>query len=181
MEHKKLVLEVLYKITKNSDTMIEIFMNYDCDYESVNLYEHILNALAKVARGSKSDGKTDSIDEHEMKLYALNSCVNILGSLIKACPSLSDETAPNSPARSRDDMDDARSVVSESSIGLGLLEVFDAKRKHLETFQTGCVKFALKPKAGIEFFVANGLVTMEPKVLAKFFLDHMNELDKTQV
>ena len=62
-----------------------------------------------------------------------------------------------------------------------LLEAFDAKRKLQETIATGCAKFAIKPKSGIEYFVSNGLVVMEAQALARFFLDHTNELDKTQL
>ena len=65
--------------------------------------------------------------------------------------------------------------------GGGAVEGFDTKRKHKETMETGFIKFLLKPKKGIKYFVEHGIIKMEPESIAKFFIDHKDTLNKTQV
>jgi brefeldin A-inhibited guanine nucleotide-exchange protein len=49
-DHKFRVLEVFLTICKDPKAQVEIFMNYDCDLEAINLYSRIVNGLAKVAK-----------------------------------------------------------------------------------------------------------------------------------
>ena len=49
-DHKFRVLEVFHSICKDPKAQVEIFMNYDCDLEAINLYSRIINGLAKIAK-----------------------------------------------------------------------------------------------------------------------------------
>jgi len=46
-----LVLEVLCKICQDSESIIDIFLNYDCDNSSSNIYENTVLLLDKIAKG----------------------------------------------------------------------------------------------------------------------------------
>lgn len=50
-DHKVLVLEVFHKLCQNVRTLTEIFLNYDCDAQSIDLFDRIINALSRVAQG----------------------------------------------------------------------------------------------------------------------------------
>lgn len=51
-DHKFRVLEVFQTICKDPKALVEIFMNYDCDLEAINLFSRIVHGLAKIAKVS---------------------------------------------------------------------------------------------------------------------------------
>lgn len=52
-EHKMLVLEVLNNLCDDASILGEIFLNYDCDWNTNDLFKQIVDALAKIAKGKK--------------------------------------------------------------------------------------------------------------------------------
>ena len=54
-EHKSLVIKLFEQICGDSETLAEIFLNYDCDLSAVDLFHRIVSVLSRV-------GKTE-IDE----------------------------------------------------------------------------------------------------------------------
>ncbi|ETV71030.1 hypothetical protein H257_13747 [Aphanomyces astaci] len=54
-EHKMLVLEVLNHICDDQLILSEIFLNFDCDWDSMDLFKRIVNALAKIAKSKQRD------------------------------------------------------------------------------------------------------------------------------
>lgn len=50
LEHKTLVVTLFEQICSQEDTLAEIFLNYDCDMSAVDLFDRIVNSLAKIAR-----------------------------------------------------------------------------------------------------------------------------------
>lgn len=52
-EHKMLVLEVLNNLCDDASILGEIFLNYDCDWNTNDLFRQIIDALAKIAKGKK--------------------------------------------------------------------------------------------------------------------------------
>ena len=55
-EHKLLVLEVFAVLCQDEASVIEMFLNYDCDPESINLYEHMVHSLSKIAQADLGAG-----------------------------------------------------------------------------------------------------------------------------
>lgn len=51
-EHKLRVLEVFHNICKDPVSQIELFVNYDCDFEATNLFSRMVAALARMAKVS---------------------------------------------------------------------------------------------------------------------------------
>lgn len=49
-EHKLRVLEVFHSICKDPSAQIEIFINYDCDLEAIDLFRRIVDGFAKIAK-----------------------------------------------------------------------------------------------------------------------------------
>lgn len=49
-EHKYRVLEVFHNICKDPIDLIEIFINYDCDLEAINLFSRIISGFSKIAK-----------------------------------------------------------------------------------------------------------------------------------
>ena len=175
------VLDILMTITKSSSTLIQIFANYDCDFSSVNLFERILQALAKVSNGKGTDDDTSSI-----RLLALQAVVSISNSLaVVACENkdviVNKDIELNLDGEEKIELSPPGRISSNLSPYTSniVIESFDAKRKFAEHLSTGYAKFAIRPKSGIEYLITHGLIQDDPQSIAKFFLDHKNNLDKT--
>lgn len=50
-EHKMLVLEVFHNLCTDAQGLVEIFLSYDADFDSVDIFKHIVIALARVVKG----------------------------------------------------------------------------------------------------------------------------------
>ena len=49
-DHKIRVLEVFHNICKDPRAIVEIFINYDCDFEANDLFRRIVDALSKIVK-----------------------------------------------------------------------------------------------------------------------------------
>ena len=49
-DHKYRVVEVFQIICKDPSSLIELFINYDCDLEAINLFSSIVDGFAKIAK-----------------------------------------------------------------------------------------------------------------------------------
>lgn len=49
-DHKFRVLEVLQTICKDPRAQIELFINYDCELEAINLFSRLVDGFAKTAK-----------------------------------------------------------------------------------------------------------------------------------
>ena len=93
-DHKILVLEVFMRFCKDVGTLVELFLNYDCDWERLNLFSEIVKLLSDIA----TRDPTDTEEEHPkpqspstpnakpstpnaLQLMALDSLVAIVRSL----------------------------------------------------------------------------------------------------
>lgn len=47
------VVETLQTICTNPQTLVDIFLNYDCDLESKDIFEKMVLDLSTVAKGAK--------------------------------------------------------------------------------------------------------------------------------
>ncbi len=89
-EHKVLVLEVFVRICKDVQTLVELFINYDCDFDSMDLFYRIVQVLAKIASKRDPDHLLQTASQsvrntitqnNALHLMALDSLTSILRSL----------------------------------------------------------------------------------------------------
>eukprot|EP00979_Chaetoceros_neogracilis_P009640 scaffold2192_cov268-Chaetoceros_neogracile.AAC.42 len=98
VEHKLRVVVLFEEICSDSATLAEIFLNYDCDLSAVDLFQRIVNTLARVAKIDLHDqgmestglfvGNTGAIraektrqDHRALRLEAMKAVRKILASL----------------------------------------------------------------------------------------------------
>lgn len=62
-----------------------------------------------------------------------------------------------------------------------IVDAFDKKQMAQQNFEMGAVKFTLSLKNGLRFFIDNDFVECHAQSIARFFLDHKDTLDKTQL
>jgi brefeldin A-inhibited guanine nucleotide-exchange protein len=100
-KQKALVLESLRTICKDPTILTQIFLNYDCDFNAMNLYKDILHTLTKLGGKATSAPKSsfsqkEAEREFDLCLAALECLVNILKTFLRAlnlpCGDESDDT-----------------------------------------------------------------------------------------
>jgi brefeldin A-inhibited guanine nucleotide-exchange protein len=47
--HKYLILNVFDKLSQNTKHLLEIFINFDCDFQSKDIFERMIDSLSKIA------------------------------------------------------------------------------------------------------------------------------------
>lgn len=52
--HKYLILKVFENMAKNTKHLLEIFVNFDCDVDGLNIFERMIDNLSKIAQGKFS-------------------------------------------------------------------------------------------------------------------------------
>ena len=67
------VLKVFHGMCNDSEALVEIFINYDCDLQEIDLFRQIIDALAKIAKtpstGSRSGVEFMSSSSREELLF----------------------------------------------------------------------------------------------------------------
>ncbi|CAK9112528.1 Brefeldin A-inhibited guanine nucleotide-exchange protein 1 (Brefeldin A-inhibited GEP 1) (ADP-ribosylation factor guanine nucleotide-exchange factor 1) (p200 ARF guanine nucleotide exchange factor) (p200 ARF-GEP1) [Durusdinium trenchii] len=88
-EHKLLVLEVFLQISRDVETLVSIFLSYDCDWDSIDLYSRIVKVLLRLASEphimSSSALSHDDNQKNAMHSMSLRSIVSVIDSLAESC------------------------------------------------------------------------------------------------
>ncbi|KAK5828757.1 hypothetical protein F5H01DRAFT_9422 [Linnemannia elongata] len=51
LRQKEMVLQGLHKICSNPQSLVDIYLNFDCDFTMASIFEHIVNSLSRIAQG----------------------------------------------------------------------------------------------------------------------------------
>ncbi|XP_047971675.1 LOW QUALITY PROTEIN: brefeldin A-inhibited guanine nucleotide-exchange protein 5-like [Salvia hispanica] len=84
LNQKLVVLRTLEKICKDPQTLVDLYINYDCDNEAPNLFEKMVANLSKIAQGTQNlDPKSSTASQTvSIKISSLQGLVNIVKSLV---------------------------------------------------------------------------------------------------
>jgi len=83
---KEAVITFLGRICRDPETLIDLFIEYDCDLKSNDIFERMANDLSKIAQGTSSPHTWESpTQEIALKTSALDCLVSILSSLSSLC------------------------------------------------------------------------------------------------
>ena len=160
-DHKQVVMQTFKHISKDAEILGNLFVNYDCDWNSSDIFSRIVDDLAKVSKTNVAEG-----------LECLVSIVSTLKHSIEApAEDVSDETM----------MVDDSDTHSVSSEPLSVVDNFDKKQRNKQEIATGILKFNTKPNAGIQYLVDNGHLQHTPRDVAEFLLKNADALNKTVV
>jgi len=95
-EHKMLVLEVFHNLCTDAQGLVEIFLSYDANFDSVDIFRHIVVALARVVKGRTPDSSSQAgasaeairravLNDSALRRLALAGLVATLRSLAACC------------------------------------------------------------------------------------------------
>ncbi|CAM9865499.1 unnamed protein product, partial [Chrysoparadoxa australica] len=200
-DHKALVLDVVCTICESPQMLAEIFLNYDCDAQAIDLYNRIVNALSKASamfllssRGSippEQQGSSAVREEHQLRLRGLEGLVSILMSLLQASAGdygegdqVSHHSADGSAGgiTSREGSSHPpTNGVDEEGGQPSAVHAYGKKKRMQEDLESGIVRFNLHPSRGIAALIESGLIEGSPAAVAAFLWRQREKLDKTQI
>lgn len=205
-EHKWMVIQALTRICADAQSVVDIYVNYDCDFSAANLFERLVNDLSKIAQGRHALelGATPN-QEKSMRIRGLECLVSILKCMVEWSKDLYinpnsqtslGETIPKNGNNNSEEVPDMAKSHSGSSLSLNsygstntfggnretleLPEEFEERKHRKEVMETGIEMFNRKPKKGIMFLQERGLIGNTPEGVAKW-LHEDERLDKTAV
>ncbi|KAL8122263.1 hypothetical protein AgCh_018854 [Apium graveolens] len=84
LSQKLNVLQMLEKVCKDSQMLVDIFVNYDCDLEAPNLFERMVVTLSKIAQGTQNvdPNSVNASQMDSIKGSSVQCLVCILKSLV---------------------------------------------------------------------------------------------------
>ncbi|CAL4970854.1 unnamed protein product [Urochloa decumbens] len=188
---KMTVLNLLEKICKESQVLIDIFVNYDCDVDAPNIFERAVNGLLKTALGVPP-GTTTTLTAAQDQTFRIES-VKCLATIIKSMGSWMDQQlrigefspkvseASLSSLSSLGSMDIPNILIGEDGSGIdyelqsdsGSPDVSGApsleqRRAFKIELQKGVSLFNRKPSKGIDFLVKSKKIGHSPEDVASF-------------
>ncbi|KAL3348903.1 hypothetical protein AABB24_022192 [Solanum stoloniferum] len=199
-QQKMIVLRFLERLCIDSQILVDIFLNYDCDVNSSNIFERMVNGLLKTAQGVPPGSTTTLLPPQEstMKLEAMRCLVAILKSLgdwmnkhLRIADPLSTKRfeAPDSNSEPgilpitngiEDEPTEVSDSHSESSSEVSDVSTIEQRRAYKLELQEGISLFNRKPKKGIEFLINANKVGNSPEEIAAFLKD-ASGLNKTLI
>nr|GEV04209.1 brefeldin A-inhibited guanine nucleotide-exchange protein 1 [Tanacetum cinerariifolium] len=196
---KMTVLSLLDKISQDSQIMIDIFVNYDCDVDSPNIFERTVNGLLKTALGPPPGSTTTLSPVHDLtfRLESVKCLVMIIksmgvwmdqqlriGEFSVRNPSVGDNdivsvVEPNTSLGGDEailpDIDLHQEPISDHSTA-----TLEQRRAYKLELQKGIALFNRKPSKGIEFLISNKKIDGTPEAVA-LFLKNISGLNETVI
>lgn len=202
-QQKMIVLRFLEKLCIDSQILVDIFINYDCDVNSSNIFERMVNGLLKTAQGVPPSTATSLLPPQEstMKLEAMKCLVAILRSMgdwmnkqlripdpqstkkFEAVENISSGPEPGTVPMANGNGDEpveGSDSHSEASSEISDVSTIEQRRAYKLELQEGISLFNRKPKKGIEFLINAKKVGNTPEEIAAF-LKNASDLNKTLI
>ncbi|KAL0309160.1 UNVERIFIED_CONTAM: Brefeldin A-inhibited guanine nucleotide-exchange protein 2 [Sesamum radiatum] len=197
-QQKMTVLRFLEKLCDDSQILIDIFLNYDCDVNASNIFERMVNGLLKTAQGVPPGLATtlQPPQDGTMKLEALRCLVAILkcmGDWMKKQLRIPDshskkfEVVDNSSdpgsahlVNGNGDEPTEASYTHPDASEVSDISKIEQRRAYKLELQEGISLFNRKPKKGIEFLINANKVGDSPEEIAAF-LKNTSGLNKTLI
>ncbi|KAL6762063.1 hypothetical protein V8C86DRAFT_3013062 [Haematococcus lacustris] len=205
--YKSTLLRVLNEMCRDGQLLVDLFVNYDCDLDSLNLFERMVNGLVRTAQQPVASPPPSPLIVDPLNLYhqemflrheALQSLVNLVEAMLHwySSPSPAPAARPPTPAAdaaagagTSGQQPPATAPAGNGTLGGGPSssnlqdaggDELGAKRAYKARFQEGIALFNKKPKKGIEWLQKEGMLGRSAEEVASF-LAKTKDLDKTMI
>ncbi|KAK4009871.1 hypothetical protein OUZ56_019014 [Daphnia magna] len=183
-DHHWLVMQALTRICADAQSVVDLYVNYDCDLSAANIFERLVNVLSKIAQGRHVvDLRTTPVQEKALRIKGLECLVTILKCMVE----WSRELYINPNAQSNIDAEKVKENHTEENEGHGYIngtlttpKQFEAIKQQKEIWEQGIVMFNRKPRRGLQYLQSQKLLGEEAVDVARFLVTE-ERLDKTVV
>ncbi|KAH9302370.1 hypothetical protein KI387_013953, partial [Taxus chinensis] len=199
-QHKMIALRFLDNLCTDSQILVDIFVNYDCDVESPNIFERMVNGLLKTAQGVHPGAATTLSPAQDalFKLEAIQCLVGVcrsMGIWMNRQLHMLDSQLPRTSEADDQNLDIANTTLANGSgeytvNGIQLhgethkdiseAATFEQRRAYKLELQEGISLFNRKPGKGIGFLVNAKKIGETPEEIATF-LKKASGLDQTMI
>lgn len=204
-DHKWMVIQTLTRICADAQSVVDIYVNYDCDLNAANIFERLVNDLSKIAQGRGGHELGTTPVQLTLRKKGLECLVSILKCMVEW--SKDQYVNPNSQTSlgqekpSEHEANDSKhpetinrygsinSLDSTASSGIGSYstqtsgtdnpEQFEVLKQQKEIIEQGIDLFNKKPKRGIQYLQEQGMLGTTPEDIAQF-LHQEERLDSVQ-
>ncbi|CAB1427588.1 unnamed protein product, partial [Pleuronectes platessa] len=194
-DHKWMVIQTLTRICADAQSVVDIYVNYDCDLNAANIFERLVNDLSKIAQGRGGhELGTTPLQELTLRKKGLECLVSILKCMVEwskdqyVNPNSQTSLGQEKPAEQESTETKApetinrygsiNSLDSTASSGIGSYstqmsgtdnpEQFEVLKQQKEIIEQGIDLFNKKPKRGIQYLQEQGMLGTTPEDLAQF-------------
>lgn len=195
---KMIVLDSLQRISQDSQAIIDIFVNYDCDVDAPNIFERTVNGLLKTSLGPPPGSFTTLSPAQDMT-FQLES-VKCLVSIIKSVGGWMDQQLriagdfyPQNKTESDVTAENHTNINGEEGAGpdselhpeasseLSDAATLEQRRAYKLELQKGISLFNRKPSRGIEFLIRTKKVGGGSPEDVASFLKNTSGLSETMI
>ncbi|KFD61658.1 hypothetical protein M514_11433 [Trichuris suis] len=176
-EHKWLVMQTVSRIASDAQSVVDIYINYDCHISSANLFERLINDLSKIAQGRHAmDIGAAPGQENAMRIKGLECLVCILRCMVQWSGDVYAVVTPqaNLAAENGDEKNKSNPVKQDVTYQ------FEELKQQKEVLEQGIELFNRKPKQGLVFLQKQHLVGSSAADIA-YFLHREDRLDRAAV
>ncbi|PWA97223.1 HOPM interactor 7 [Artemisia annua] len=162
---------MLEKICKDSQMLVDLYVNYDCDLNAPNCFEKMVTTLSRIAQGTQNvdPNSVNATQIGSIKSSSLQCLVSVLKSLVD-WENLRRESKQNEEQKS----------IEENSSATESQGNFEKVKAHKSTMEAAISEFNRHPVKGIEFLKSHSLVENTPVSVAQF-LRNTPSLDKAMI
>ncbi|XP_022089529.1 brefeldin A-inhibited guanine nucleotide-exchange protein 1-like isoform X3 [Acanthaster planci] len=196
-EQKWMVVQALTRICADAQCVVDIYLNYDCDLSSANIFERLVGDLSKIAQGRHAmDLGATPQQEKRMRIKGLHCLVSILKCMVEWSKDLyinpniqtnlgqekavggdqADADSGQGTMTSSGSQGSLNSTHSSSTSNLPSQatpidspEMFESQKQQKEIMEQGIEMFNKKPMKGIAFLQEHGILGKRPEDIAEFF------------
>eukprot|EP00123_Amoebidium_parasiticum_P018334 comp24173_c0_seq5/m.44182 comp24173_c0_seq5/g.44182 ORF comp24173_c0_seq5/g.44182 comp24173_c0_seq5/m.44182 type:complete len:1700 (-) comp24173_c0_seq5:573-5672(-) len=202
-QHKWMVLQALSRIFGDPQTIIDIYLNYDCDLTLDNIFNHMIEDISKIAQGRAGHelGLSEQQEQHvgQMRRLGLECLVTCLAAMVewinardrdrerqnedmvRSSTLNTEDNAGNPDERDPGTPDGGTTNASTASLPwVDNPQDFEVKKKHKEVVEEALSRFNEKPKKGLRFAQDKGLCGKSPTEVAEWFQKE-DRLSKTAI
>jgi len=203
---KSKLLDCLLSICQDAQSIVDIYVNYDCDMSAANIFEQLVSLLRKTAQIQDIPVSSNAVanEIRKMRKKSLECLVTLVKSLVEWCNDLyvnpqsmtnlgkehqttlgeqsSSQLASNnfhgsSTMSMHSDSSDA--TMNSSSVQHNP-DVLEDIKQQKDILEQGIFRFNSKPTKGVIFLQNNQMIGASPMDVAKF-LQTESRLDPTMV
>jgi len=198
-EHKLMALQVLRDLCSEPQTLVELFLNFDCGHSSFDTFQHTVSHVVKAARLPVEEDSAATDARERVRKAALETLNSIFNSLVEwmrrsneepggaaggadaagASSSASPSDRHASPLSGSEG--DGRAEEHSASSSPSFSKAFELAKVRQQKLETGCLKFNGKPKKGLAYLLEAGVVEETPEATALFFRECTQWLNKELV
>ncbi|GAA0168592.1 guanyl-nucleotide exchange factor [Lithospermum erythrorhizon] len=176
---KSSILRMLEKICKESQMLVDLYVNYDCDLQAPNLFERMVTTLSKIAQGTQHiDPSSASASQTGLiKTSSLQCLVNVLKSLVDW-----EKSQRESKERKSEHSSEEVSAGEPSNV-TGREDTpnnFEKLKAHKSTIEAAVSEFNRHAVKGIEYLISSRIVEDKPASVAEF-LKRTPNLNKAMI